>query len=303
VVWVGFDPLVPHDQTIVGPWHATFRDLGWIEGRTLILDYRYVDSAPEGRPERLAALLATVLAEGVDVLFAFRPEVVRAAKQATRTVPIVFGGIGDPVGNGIVTDLARPGANVTGISYDASPEIVGKQLQLLREVVPGARALGILAWRGGLDNRRFIEAADGAAARLGVGLSRVEVSDPGQLDDVFDRWVGQSVAGVVVGASPYTWAHREKLIALAAKHRLPALYAIRESVYAGGLMSYGVNPADQVRQAVALVDKILKGAKPGDLPVEQPTRFELIVNLKTAKALGLAVPQTLLLQADEVIRP
>jgi putative ABC transport system substrate-binding protein len=303
VVWFGFDPLLPIDRTIVEPWHATFRDLGWVEGKSLILDYRYVDSAPEGRLERISALLATLLAEGVDVLFSVRPEVVLTAKKATRKVPIVFAGIGDPVGTGLVPDLARPGANVTGVSYDAAPQIVGKQLQLLHEVVPDARTLGILAWRDGRDNRSFVEAAHSAGITLGVSLNRVEVADASELDEVFLRWAGQSVGGILVVPSAYAWVHREKLIALAAKHRLPTIYGMRESVYSGGLLSYGSNPADQVRQAVALIDKILKGAKPGDLPVEQPTRFDLLVNLKTAKALGLAIPQTLLLQAAEVIRP
>jgi putative ABC transport system substrate-binding protein len=302
VVWVGFDPLGPSDRTIVEPWHAKFKELGYVEGKTLIAEYRYVDSAPEGRPERISALLDTLLAEGVDVIFAARPEVILAAKRATHTVPIVFGPIGDPVGNGLVSDLARPGANVTGISYEAAPEITGKQLQLLHEVAPDARTLGILAWRTGVDNRRFKEAADGAAAKMGVGVSRVEVDDASELENVFSRWSGQSVGGILVSPSGYTWMHREKLIGLAAKYRLPALYAIRQAVYAGGLMSYGVNPADPFRQAVVLIDKILKGAKPGDLPVEQPTTFELLVNMKTAQALGVRIPQSILLQAAEVIR-
>ena len=302
VVWFGFDPLLPGDRTFVDAWHATFRDLGYVEGKTLIAEYRHVDSALDGRPARISALLATLLTEGVDVLFSVRVEVILAARKATQSVPIVFAGIGDPVGNGLVPDLARPGANVTGISYDAAPEIVGKQLQLLHELAPDARTLGILAWRTGVDNRRFQEAAQGAAAKLGVGLSRVWVGEASELDDVFLRWAAQPVGGILVSPSPYTWMHREQLIGLAARHRLPAIYGIGESVRSGGLMSYGMNPADQFRQAAVLIDKILKGARPGDLPVEQPTRFELLVNLKTAAALGITVPQAVLLQADEVIR-
>lgn len=301
VVWVGFGQLVAGDQAILDPWHKAFRDLGYVEGRSISLEYRYVDAAPEGREERLAVLLGGLVEQKVDVVFSVRPEVVQAAMRATRTIPIVFATIGDPVGTGLVSSLARPGGNVTGISFDASPEIAAKNLQLLHELVPRGRSFGMIHWHSA-DGESFVRAAQTSAAAMGVQLLAVEVRDAGELSAAFASLTDQSVAGLIVIGSAYTWVHRERLVALAAKHRLPAIYANRDSVLAGGLMSYGPILAEQFRRAAIYIDRILRGARPAELPVEQPTKFELIVNQKTARALGLVFPPSLLLRVDEEIR-
>lgn len=301
VVWVGFGPLVAGDQAILEPWRKGFQDLGYVEGRSISLEYRYIEAATEGREERLANLLAALIRDKVDVIFSVRPEVVRAAMRATHTIPIVFATIGDPVGTGLVDSLARPGGNVTGISFDASPEIAAKNLQLLHEVVPRGRSFGMIYWHS-VDGEAFVRAAQASAATMGVQLLAVEVRDAGELSAAFGNLTGQSVAGLVVIGSAYTWVYRERLVALAAAHRLPAIYANRDSAIAGGLMSYGPLLADQFRRASIYVDRVLRGTRPAELPVEQPTKFELIVNHRTAKDLGIAFPQSLLLQVDEAIR-
>jgi putative ABC transport system substrate-binding protein len=301
VVWVGFGPLVAGDQAILDPWHKAFRDLGYVEGRSISLEYRYVDAAPEGREERLAVLLGGLVEQNVDVIFSVRPEVVQAAMRATRTIPIVFATIGDPVGTGLVSSLARPGGNVTGMSFDASPEIAAKNLQLLHELVPRGRSFGMIFWRSA-DGESFVRSAQTSAAAMGVQLFAVEVRDAGELSSAFVSLTDRSVAGLIVIGSAYTWVHRERLVELAAKHRLPAIYANRDSVVVGGLMSYGPILAEQFRRAAIYVDRILRGARPAELPVEQPAKFELIVNQKTARVLGLVFPPSLLLRVDEEIR-
>ena len=301
VVWVGFGPLVPGDQPILGPWHRGFQDLGYVEGRNISLEYRYVEAAPEGRAERLADLLATLVQQNVDVLFSPRPEVVLAAMRATRTIPIVFATIGDPVGTGLVDTLARPGGNVTGISFDSSPEIAGKQLQLLHELVPRGHTLGMLLWHS-IDGNAFVRAAQAAGNAMGVQLLAVEVREAGEFDAAFASLASHLVAGTLVLGSAYNWVHRERLAALAAKHRMPAIYGVRDAVVAGGLMAYGPNLADEYRRAAIYIDKILKGTKPADLPVEQPTKFEFVVNLQAARVLGITIPQAMLVRADEVIQ-
>jgi len=292
---------VPSDAPVKEPWDKAFRDLGYVAGQNLRLEYRYVSPEPEGRAQRLDALLGALLGEGVDVLFSPRPEILLAAKRATGTVPIVFATIGDPVGTGIVNSLVRPGGNITGISFDATPDIAGKQLQLLHELVPNGRTLGMVAWKGSVDTGPFIEAARAAGRAVGIVLRPFEARDGADLDAGYEAFASERVAGVLVLPSVYSFVHRARLSALAARHRLPAMYAIREVVAAGGLMSYGPVIGEQFRRAAAMIDRILKGTKPGDLPVEQPTTFELVVNLKVARSLGLEVPKTLLLRADEVI--
>ena len=300
VVWVGFGPLVAGDRVIYDPWRQSFRDLGYIEGR-ISLEYRYVEAAAEGREERLADLLASLIQQKVDVIFSVRPEIVQASMRATRAIPIVFAAIGDPVGTGLVDSLARPGGNVTGISFDASPEIAAKNLQLLYEMVPRGRSFGMILWHSP-DGESFVRAAKSSATAMGIQLLAVEVGEAGELSAAFATLADQSVAGLIVIGSAYTWVHRERLVALAAKHRLPAIYANRDSVIAGGLMSYGPVLADQFRRAAIYIDRILRGTRPADLPVEQPAKFELIVNHKTAKTLGIAFPQSLLLRVDEAIQ-
>ncbi len=226
------------------------------------------------------------------------------AKQATRTLPIVFAAVADPVASGVVTSLARPGGNVTGLS-SLAPELVGKRLELLTQAVPGITRVAVL-WRPGALGERtdkdMLKEAEAAARALGVRLQVVEARDPADFDRAFsDMTRARAGALTVLPANMFLREHR-RLVDLAAKNRLPAVYPSREFVDAGGLMSYGANLADLQRRAATYVDKILKGAKPGDLPVEQPTKFELIINLKPAKDLGLTIPQSVLARADEVIQ-
>ena len=276
------------------------RDLGYGEGRNIVLEYRDA----EGKRERLPALAAELVALKVDVILAEGGTLgPRVAMQATTTIPIVFAA-GDPVGSGLVTSLARPGGNVTGLS-SIGPELVGKRLELLKQAVPGVDRVAILRQPVALGERTamdMLKVADAAARALGVQPQFVEARDPDELARAFsDMTSARAGALTVLPANMFLREHR-RLVDLAAKNRLPAVYTSRDFVDAGGLMSYGANQADLFRRAATYVDKILKGAKPGDLPVEHPTKFELVINLKTAKALGLTIPQSVLAHADEVIR-
>jgi len=233
-----------------------------------------------------------------------RPTAALAAKQATRTLPIVFIGVGDPVTSGLVISLARPGGNVTGLSV-LSTELVGKWLELLKQAVPGVRRVAALWQPGAMDDhteKDMLKGAEVAARALGVRLQFVDARGPADFERAFSDMTRARAGALTVRPAPMFVSERRRLVDLAAKNRLPAVYAWREFVDAGGLMAYGPNLADLYRRAATYVDKILKGAKPADLPVEQPTKFELIINLKTAKALGLTIPQSLLGRADEVIQ-
>ncbi len=277
------------------------RDLGYVEGRNVVIEYRDA----EGKPERLPALAAELVALKVDVIVvAEAHHAALAAKQATRTIPIVFAAAADPVESGLVTSLARPGGNVTGLSIVA-PELVGKCLELLKQAVPGVSRVAVL-WEPGAVGERtekdMLKEADVAARALGVRLQFVEVRGPADFDRAFSDMTRARAGALTVLPSNMFVNERRRLVDLAAKNRLPAVYPWRESVDAGGLMAYGPNLADLFRRAATYVDKILKGAKPADLPVEQPTKFELVINLKTAKALGLTIPPSLLQRADEVIQ-
>jgi ABC-type uncharacterized transport system substrate-binding protein len=263
------------------------RDLGYVEGRNLVIEYRDA----EGKLERLPALAAELVALNVDVIFAEGgTRSALAAKQATRTLPIVFAPVGDPVASGVVTSLARPGGNVTGLS-NLAPELVVKGLEQLRQ--PGA-----VPERTEKD---VLKAAEVAARALGVRLQFAEARSPADFDRAFSDMTRARAGALTVLPSVMFFIERRRLVDLAAKNRLPAVYPWREFVDAGGLMAYGPNIADMYRGAATYVDKILKGAKPGDLPIEQPTKFELVINLKTAKALGLTIPPSLLGRADQVI--
>jgi putative ABC transport system substrate-binding protein len=275
------------------------RDLGYVEGRTVVIEYRDA----EGKPERLPALAAELVALKVDVIVAPGNSLALAAKQATRTLPIVFAAVADPVASGLVTSLARPGGNVTGAS-GLAVELVGKRLELLTQAVPGVSRVAVLWLPGALGERTekdMLKEADVAARALGVGLQFVEARGPADLDRAFSDMTRARAGALTVLPSLMFLREHKRLVDLAAKHRLPAVYTVKEYVDAGGLMAYGSNVADLFRRAATYVDKILKGAKPGDLPVEQPTKFELIINLKTAKALGLTIPPSLLGRADQVI--
>ena len=275
------------------------RDLGYVEGRNLVIEYRDA----EGKLERLPALAAELVALKVDVIVASNTPAALAAKQATRTLPIVFASAADPVTSGLVTSLARPGGNVTGLSTLA-PELVGKRLEQLKQAVPGVSRVAVLWQPGALDERTekdMLKAAEVAARALGVRLQFVEARGPADFDRAFSDMTRARAGALTVLPSAMFVNERRRLVDLAAKNRLPAVYPQREYVDAGGLMAYGANLADLFRRAATYVDKILKGAKPGDLPVEQPTKFELVINLKTANALGITIPQSVLLRADRVI--
>jgi putative ABC transport system substrate-binding protein len=280
------------------------RDLGYVDGRNIVVDGRnivieYRDS--EGKPERLPALAAELVALKVDVIVTGSTPATVAAKQATKTLPIVFAAAGDPVMSGLVTSLARPGGNVTGLSL-INPELMGKRLEHLKQVVPEVTRMAVL-WAGRSGERAGNDKdAESAARALGMQLQFVEARSPADLDRAFSDMTRARAGALIVWGSNMFNNERTRLVDLAAKNRLPAVYPWREFVDAGGLMAYGANLADLFRRAATYVDKILKGAKPADLPVEQPTKFELIINLKTAKALGLTIPPSLLGRADEVIQ-
>ncbi len=276
------------------------RDLGYVEGRNLVIEYRDA----EGKFERFPALAAELVALKVDVLVAANSLAALAAKQATRTLPIVFAFAVDPVTDGLVTSLARPGGNVTGLSTLLA-ELVGKRLELLKQAVPGVSRVAVL-WQPGAQGERtekdLQKEAEVAARALGVRVQFVEARGPADFDRAFSDMTRARAGALTVFGSAMFFDERRRLVDLAAKNRLPAVYGLKEYVDAGGLMAYGANVADLFRRAATYVDKILKGAKPGDLPVEQPTKFELVINLKTAKALRLTIPQSLLQRADEVIQ-
>jgi ABC-type uncharacterized transport system substrate-binding protein len=276
------------------------RDLGYVEGRNLVIEYRDA----EGKSERLPALAAELVALKVDVILASGTPAALATKQATKTLPIVFTAIADPVTSRLVTSLAQPGGNVTGLSVLA-PELVGKSLDQLKQAVPGVSRVAALWQPGGVGERTerdMLKEAEVAARALEVRLQVVEARGPADFDRAFSKMTRARAGALTVLTSSMLFGERRRLVGLAAKNRLPAVYPWREGVDAGGLMSYGANNADLSRRAATYVDKILKGAKPGDLPVEQPTKFELVINLKTAKALGLTIPPALLQRADEVIQ-
>jgi len=277
------------------------RDLGYIEGRNLVIEYR--DAG--GKPERLPMLAAELVALKVDVIVAGNTLQTLAAKQASRTIPIVFSFALDPVTDGLVTSLARPGGNVTGLSFLA-PELVGKRLELLTLAVPRVSRVAVL-WQPGAQAKRTEKdlqtEAKVAARALGIQLQFVEAREPDDFDRAFSDMTRARADALTVLGSAMLFNQRRRLVELAATHRLPAAYGLREYVDAGGLMAYGPNGPDMFRRAAIYVDKILKGATPGDLPVEQPTKFELVVNLKTAKTLGLTIPPSVLGRADQVIDP
>jgi putative ABC transport system substrate-binding protein len=275
------------------------RDLGYIEGRNLVIESR----SAEGKFERLPALAAELVALKVDVIVAPPTLAALAAKQATKALPIVFAVAADPVTSGLVTSLARPGGNVTGLS-SLAPELVGKRLELLKQAVPGVSRVAVLWEPGGLGERTEkdrLKGAEVAAQALGIQLQFVEARGPDEFDRAFSDMTRARASALSVWASNMLFGERRRLVDLAAKNRLPAVYQWREFVDLGGLMAYGPDQADLLRRAASYVDKILKGAKPGDLPVEQPTKFDLVINLKTAKTLGLTIPPSLLQRADQVV--
>jgi putative tryptophan/tyrosine transport system substrate-binding protein len=270
-------------------------ELGWIEGHTIAIQYRWA----EGRSARLAEIAAEFVRLGVDVIFATGTAPALAAKQATSMIPIVFPFAGDPIGTGLVASLARPGGNVTGMSNQAT-DLAAKRIELLREIVPHLRRLAVLA-NAGYPAAALEKGEVAAAARtLDLEVVSFEIRESNDIAPAFEAVKGKAEALFLVG-DPLMTANRIRVTSLALAARLPTIYVHREYVDAGGLISYGANFPDLFRRAAEVVDKILRGTKPGDIPVEQPTKFELAINLKTANALGLDVPPTLLARADEVI--
>ncbi len=273
------------------------RELGHVEGTTFVLEVRYA----EGRVERLSELAHELVGLKLGVIVASSDVVIAALTRETQTIPIVMVISTDPVATGFVASLARPGRNVTGLS-NISPDLSGKRLELLRQAVPGLSRVAAL-WNPDIRGAVFdYKETEGAARLMGLELQSVEVSRAEDLDRVFSAVTKQRAQALVLpGVNPVGFMNRGKIVTFAQRSRLPAMYPTREYVDAGGLMSYGPSLPDLYRRTAIYVDKILKGAKPGDLPVEQPTKFELVINLKTAKALGITIPQTLLLRADQVI--
>jgi putative tryptophan/tyrosine transport system substrate-binding protein len=282
--------------TLVEAFKDRLRELGYAPSE-YVLDARWA----EGYDERLSSLAAELVRDKPDVIVTVGPLSAFAAAQATKTIPIVFVGVGDPVGTGLVSNLARPPANVTGVTLLAI-ELAPKRLETLTQAVPGAIRVAILWNPANPVNEREFEQARAAAGPLAVTLIPVEFRSPDELDEAFAATARQRPDAVFVLSSPVTFLNRPRIADFALKHRLPMICALREYAFSGCLMSYGPSYADHFRRAAYFVDRILKGAKPGDLPVEQPTKFEFVINLKTAKALGITIPQSLLLRADEVIQ-
>jgi putative ABC transport system substrate-binding protein len=274
------------------------RELGWVEGQNLVIEYRWA----EGNVERLPELAAELVRLKVDIIVAPAGSAALAAKNATSTIPIVTIFTGDPVELGLVTSLGRPGGNVTGTTFTPSPEIFAKQLQILKEAVPRVSRVAFLLNPADTSFAPQIKEVEVAAQSLGLRLQRLEARGSGELDGAFAAMARERADALLVLAGSTFLAYRTKLAELAVKGRLPMMCSFREMVEAGGLMSYAVNMVDFIGRAAVYIDKILKGAKPADLAMEQPSNFELVINLKTAKALGLTIPQSLLLRADEVIQ-
>jgi putative tryptophan/tyrosine transport system substrate-binding protein len=271
------------------------RALGWIEGRTIDIDYRWA----EGRNERLAEFAAEFVRRNVSVIVTSATPPTVAAKQATSAIPIVFASVGDPVGAGVVESLARPGGNATGLSLQAT-DATGKRFDLLRDAVPGLRRLAIMANSGNASAALEMREAEATALALGLEAITSEILRGEDIASAFEVLKGR-VEAVYVCNDPLATTNRVRINTLALSMRLPTMFIAREYVEAGGLMSYGANFLDLYRRTAEFVDKILRGTKPADIPVEQPTKFDLIVNLTTAKALGLTMPSSLLARADEVI--
>jgi len=273
------------------------RELLYIEGQNITIEYRFAS----GRLERLPELATELVRLKLDVIVTPGTPASVAAKQATSTIPIVFAGVADAVGAGLVANFARPGGNVTGLT-SISAELGGKRLELLKEVVPKASRVAVLYNPADRSNVLVLKELQESAPALGLTLQPLEVRGPGEFEGAFVAMSRKRAHALFGAAGILTTEHRKAIVDLAAKSRIPAMWGERQFVEAGGLMSYAVNFYDQVRRAATYVDKILKGVKPGDLPVEQPTKFELVVNLKTAKALGLTIPQSILLRADHIIQ-
>jgi len=285
------------EANLVGPFRAGLRDLGYVEGRNVLIEYRWT----EGKYERFPALIGDLVALKVDVIVTAGTPATLAVKKATTSIPLVMVAVGDPVGTGIVPSLSRPGGNITGLT-SISTEMDGKRLELLREVIPNVSHIAVL-WNAASPLQVLAEKQTRAAAQvLRMNVLSLGVRTMEEIEGAFAAIVRERPGALLVLADRLFLHHRARIMDFAARHRLPGVHAYRELVEAGGLMSFGPSYADMHRRAAYFVDRILKGAKPADLPVERPATFELVINLKAAKALGLTIPQSVLLRATEVIQ-
>ncbi len=298
VARVGFLTNIAIPVDLLAAFREGLRELGYREGQNLVVEYR----SAEGRYERLLDLAAELVRLDVDVIVAGGTPAPIAARRATSTIPIVITNHGDPVGSGLVASLARPGGNVTGLSI-VTPELFGKHLQLLKEAVPRISRVAVLSNPSNPIHGRMSREAEAAARSVDVQLRILEARAPSDLARAFSAMTRQKAGALIILGDAMFFEQRRRIAESALGSRLPAMAAQREFAEAGSLMAYGANLRENVRRAATYVDKILKGAKPADLPVEQPTKFELVVNLRTAKALGLTIPPSVLLRADEVINP
>lgn len=285
------------DPALEGAFLDALRSLGYAEGNNLIVERRYAYN----RVDRLPVLAEELVNLKVDLVIATGTVAPLAVKKVTKTIPVVIWSAGDPVGTGIVASLARPGGNVTGLTID-SPELAGKRLQLLKEILPGLARVGVL-WNAANPYSAIVLRETQKAARvLGIAIQSLEVRGPGDFDGAFGAAVKGDLGGLVVIEDPLTFTQMERIVTFAAAQKLPVMYGMKEFVSAGGLIAYGPSYPDLLRRAAIYVDRIFKGASPAELPIEQPTKFELAINAKTATAIGTTIPQSLLLRADEVIR-
>lgn len=280
-----------------GAFRDSLAELGWIEGQNLVIEYRFA----EGQFERLPIFAADLVRMNVDLIVALATPAALEAKRATGAIPIVMVSVGDPVGLRLVASFAKPGGNVTGLSYTAGAFLVDKQLELLKEAVSGLARVAVLSNPANPSHASAVDKARDAARPLSLSLHVIEARGQTEFGTAFAAMVKQRAQALLVLQDSMFTLYRTQIAELTAKNRLPSMYGLSASVEAGGLMSYGPNLSHQLRQAAGYVDKILKGAKPADLPVDQPTRFELIVNARTARTLGLTIPTALLLRADRVI--
>jgi putative tryptophan/tyrosine transport system substrate-binding protein len=291
----------PEAMARIGAFLQELQQLGWTDGRNVRIDYRWAaDDAERIRTERIRKNVVELLALAPDIILTNGASSLRQLQEATRTVPIVFVQVTDPVGGGFIDSLARPGGNTTGFTlfeYSSS----GKWLELLKEIAPGVTRVAVLRDPTVAAGAGQLAAIQSAAPSLGVELRPVGVRDAGEIERGVSAFARGGNGGLIVTSGAFAFVHRKMIITLAARHRLPAVYPYRTSVIGDGLISYGNDPIDSYRRAAGYVDRILKGEKPADLPVQTPTKYELVINMKTAKALGLEVPATLLARADEVI--
>jgi putative ABC transport system substrate-binding protein len=279
-----------------GAFLQGMRDLGYVEGKNLVIEWRFAD----GKLERLPELAAELVKLKVDVIVAAGPQAISAAQKATVTIPIVMATAPDPVGSGFVKSLAHPGGNITGLS-NISADISPKQLEMLLSIVPKLSRVAVLVNPTNSSHATVLKNVQGAAQRIAVTILSLDARTPQEIEKAFSAMAREKAGAVIVARDGLLIQQARQIAALAVKYRMPSIHGIREYVEAGGLMSYGPSLTDNFRRAATYVDKIFKGAKPGDLPVEQPTKLELIINGKTAKALGLTIPQSLLISADKVI--